>query len=83
MAFSAATFSGLCSYPIDTVRRRLFMDVGKKEKTYKGTFDCFFKIAKTEGVTGLWKGALSNIARGFGATLVLVIYDDAKAFAYR
>jgi solute carrier family 25 (adenine nucleotide translocator) protein 4/5/6/31 len=36
MAFSAATFSGLCSYPIDTVRRRLFLDVGKakNKKTY-------------------------------------------------
>lgn len=82
MAFSAATVSGLCSYPIDTVRRRLFMDVGKKEKTYKGTMDCFRKIVAQEGLKGLWKGALSNIARGFGATLVLVIYDDAKAFAY-
>jgi solute carrier family 25 (adenine nucleotide translocator) protein 4/5/6/31 len=82
-AFTAATASGLCSYPIDTVRRRLFLDVGKAKKKYKGTIDCFFRIAKQEGVGGLWKGAVSNIARGFGATLVLVIYDDFKSFAYK
>lgn len=83
LAFNAATLSGLCSYPIDTVRRRLFMDVGAKVKAYNGTIDCFMKIAKNEGLPGLWKGAASNIARGFGATLVLVIYDDAKAWAMR
>ena len=44
MGFTAATLSGLCSYPIDTVRRRLFMDVGKKVKKYKGTMDTFTKI---------------------------------------
>lgn len=81
MAFTAATVSGLCSYPIDTIRRRLFVDVGKKKKMYNGTLDCFQKIARTEGVAGLWAGALSNVARGFGATLVLVIYDDFKAWA--
>jgi len=41
MAFTAATVSGLCSYPIDTIRRRLFVDVGKKKKMYNGTLDCF------------------------------------------
>jgi len=83
LAFNAATISGLCSYPIDTIRRRLFMDVGAKVKTYNGTIDCGMKIIKTEGVAGLWKGAASNIARGLGATLVLVIYDDAKEWAVR
>ena len=85
LAFNAATLSGLCSYPIDTVRRRLFMDVGKKkkDKKYKGTIDCAVRVAKEEGVAGLWKGALSNVFRGMGATLVLVIYDDAKAWAER
>jgi solute carrier family 25 (adenine nucleotide translocator) protein 4/5/6/31 len=57
------------------------MDVGKKKKKYNGTLDCLVKVTKNEGVTGLWKGALSNVFRGMGATLVLVIYDDAKAWA--
>ena len=32
---------------------------------------------------GLFRGALANVYRSLGATLVLVIYDDAKAWAYR
>ena len=36
-----------------------------------------------EGVNGLFKGAGANVARSLGATLVLVIYDDAKAWAYK
>ena len=83
LAFNAATISGLISYPIDTIRRRMFMDVGKKVPKYNGTFDCARKICAEEGVPALWKGALSNVARGFGATLVLVIYDDFKAWAYK
>jgi solute carrier family 25 (adenine nucleotide translocator) protein 4/5/6/31 len=36
------------SYPFDTVRRRLMMmsGEGEKEKMYKGTYDCWKKIAK-------------------------------------
>ena len=59
------------------------MDVGAKKPKYNGTFDCFLKVTKQEGITGLWKGAGANIARGFGATLVLVIYDDAKKWAHK
>ena len=34
------------SYPFDTVRRRLMMMSGEGEKMYKGTWDCWVKIAK-------------------------------------
>jgi solute carrier family 25 (adenine nucleotide translocator) protein 4/5/6/31 len=34
------------SYPFDTVRRRLMMMSGEGEKMYKGTTDCWIKIAK-------------------------------------
>ena len=35
--------AGICSYPLDTVRRRLMMTSGKtgKDKMYNGTMDCF------------------------------------------
>jgi len=38
--------AGICSYPLDTVRRRLMMTSGKKGKDimYNGTWDCFVKI---------------------------------------
>jgi solute carrier family 25 (adenine nucleotide translocator) protein 4/5/6/31 len=39
--------AGIVSYPLDTVRRRLMMQSGKKggDIQYTGTIDCFKKIA--------------------------------------
>jgi solute carrier family 25 (adenine nucleotide translocator) protein 4/5/6/31 len=36
--------SGITSYPLDTVRRRLMMQSGRSDILYKGTLDCFAKI---------------------------------------
>lgn len=76
------SLSGLISYPLDTVRRRLMMQSGKKggEIQYKGTFDAFAKILAKEGPGGFFKGALSNVFRGVGASIVLVLYDEIKRF---
>ena len=54
------------------------MDTGRKNKLYKGSWDCFNKMVKEEGIKGLFKGSLSNILKGVGASLVLVLYDDLK-----
>jgi len=78
IANCVTTCSGIVSYPIDTVRRRMQMDVGKKKRTYKGSLHCFGKILKDEGPSGLFKGCLSNVFRGVGASMVLVMYDDFK-----
>jgi len=74
------TVSGLLSYPLDTVRRRLMMQSGQKEILYKGTLDCFAKIYSKEGKNAFFKGALSNIFRGAGASLVLVLYDEMQIY---
>ena len=74
------TFSGLLSYPLDTVRRRLMMQSGQKEILYNGTADCFLKIYSKEGPKAFFKGALSNIFRGAGASLVLVLYDEMQMY---
>jgi len=76
MAQVVTAFSGLLSYPLDTVRRRLMMQSGRKDVMYTGTLDCFRKIAQNEGGKAFFKGALSNIFRGMGASLVLVLYDE-------
>jgi len=68
--------SGLLSYPLDTVRRRLMMQSGRKDVMYTGTFDCIRKIHQKEGPKAFFKGALSNIIRGAGGSLVLVLYDE-------
>lgn len=66
------------AYPLDTIRRRLMMESGKQlaEKQYNGTVDCATKILRTEGVTGFFKGNLSNFWRSIGSSLVLVLYDE-------
>lgn len=70
--------SGLVSYPLDTVRRRLMMQSGRADVMYTGTLDCFAKIYSKEGPKAFFKGALSNIIRGAGGSLVLVLYDELQ-----
>ncbi|KAA8493919.1 ADP,ATP carrier protein [Porphyridium purpureum] len=72
------SLSGVISYPFDTVRRRLMMQAGGKEKMYNGTMDCWKKIYVNEGLNAFFKGALSNVLRGAGGALVLVMYDEIK-----
>jgi solute carrier family 25 (adenine nucleotide translocator) protein 4/5/6/31 len=72
--------SGVLSYPWDTVRRRMMMQSGRKEIMYKNTLDCALKIIKNEGMSAMFKGALSNVFRGTGGALVLAIYDEIQKF---
>merc|ERR1712216_271456 len=76
----AVTASGLVAYPFDTVRRRLQMESDRPiaDRMYKGTIDCGAKILKTEGMGGMYEGALANIFRGVGASLVLVLYGEIQ-----
>ena len=52
------------------------MQSGRSDLLYTGTLDCFAKIAKNEGPKAFFKGALSNVFRGVGASIVLVMYDE-------
>lgn len=72
--------AGIISYPLDTVRRRLMMNVGRNgaDSMYDGTIDCFKKIYKIEGYRAFFKGCLCNIFRGTGGSLVLM-YDPILA----
>lgn len=81
LAFTTDTFASMMSYPFDTVRRAMMMQAGKAEedKQYKSAIDAARKIVAKEGAGGLYKGSLSNIARGLGGALVLVFYDQVKA----
>jgi len=78
------TVSGITSYPFDTVRRRLMMQSGRKKGDimYKGTLDAWAKIAKNEGPKAFFKGAFSNVLRGTGGALVLVLYDELKVLMF-
>merc|ERR1712227_700636 len=79
IAQTVAAGSVTVAYPFDTVRRRLMMMSGEKEKMYKGTMDCWKKIMKDEGMAGFFKGNFTNVLRSIGCALVLVGYDECIA----
>jgi len=84
IAQCVTTVSGIISYPFDTVRRRMMMQSGRKggDIMYKNTIDCWRKIAKTEGGAAFFKGAFSNVLRGTGGALVLVMYDEIQVLLF-
>lgn len=54
------------------------MQSGKAVKEYNGQIDCYRKVYQRDGIQGFWKGNVSNIYRGLGSALVLVIYDEVQ-----
>ncbi|GBG66850.1 hypothetical protein CBR_g70727 [Chara braunii] len=74
------TAAGLVAYPFDTVRHRMMMQSGANEVQYSSTLECWRTIARREGYSGFFKGAFSNMVRGTGAALILVLYDELKQF---
>jgi len=69
--------SGLASYPIDTVRRRMMMTSGGGVK-YNGSIDCATQVIKNEGFMSLMKGAGANVLRGVAGAGVLSGFDVVK-----
>ena len=55
LGYGVTFISGLISYPIGTIRRRMMMTSGEAVK-YKGAMDCMFQIIRNEGPIGLFKG---------------------------
>jgi len=78
LGYAVTVSAGLASYPLDTVRRRMMMTSGAKEK-YKGSIDCTLKIIRNEGVPSLFKGAGANILRGMAGAGTLAGFDLFKA----
>jgi len=74
LAYGVTVVSGLLSYPLDTVRRRMMMTVGAGSK-YKNSMDCFAQIIKNEGAGALMKGAGANILRGVAGAGILAGFD--------
>jgi len=77
LGWLVTTGSGLASYPLDTVRRRMMMTSGEAVK-YKSSFDAFSQIVQKEGVRSLFKGAGANILRGIAGAGVLSMYDQLQ-----
>lgn len=71
--------SGLVSYPIDTVRRRMMMTSGTGQN-YKSSMQCAMSVIKNEGARSLFHGAGANILRGIAGALVLSGVDAIKPY---
>ena len=54
----------------------------KDQRVYRGTMDCGSKILHKEGVTGFFKGNLSNFWRSIGSSIVLVLYDELQKWVH-
>lgn len=77
LGWAVTIFSGLLSYPLDTIRRRMMMTSGAAEK-YKSSFDCGMQILKKDGFGALMKGAGANVLRGIAGAGVLAGVDAVK-----
>ncbi|KAL6192790.1 PREDICTED: mitochondrial uncoupling protein 3-like [Fragaria vesca subsp. vesca] len=75
----------LVASPADLVKVRMqadgrFVSQGFQPR-YSGCFDALSKIAREEGVGGLWKGVFPSVQRAFLVNMgELACYDQAKRF---
>lgn len=80
----AGTVMTVTITPPDVLATRLYnqgVDANGKGIYYKGVVDCFWKILKTEGVYGLYKGFWAQYFRmGPHATLVLFFFDTFNRY---
>ena len=83
-SFVAVTFARTVvmpfNYPFDTVRRRMMLESEKPkaERLYKGGVDCAMKVVKSEGLAGMYKGLVPELARGVGGSIVVAGYHQIK-----
>ena len=81
LGWSVTVGAGLCSYPIDTIRRRMMMTSGEAVK-YNGSLDCAKVIFANEGIKSFFKGAGANILRGIAGAGVLALYDKLQMLVF-
>ena len=68
--FGVTTF---CSYPLDTVSRRMMMKTGEGQK-YKGIRHCLQTIINTEGYSSLFKGAGTHVFTNFALICLITSF---------
>ncbi|CAB3410419.1 unnamed protein product [Caenorhabditis bovis] len=72
--------SGLTCYPLDTIRRSMMLQSGKRVKIYTSNMDCWKKIYKKDGVCGFYRGALTNSLRSTGGALIITFYYEFSKY---
>ncbi|CAO2818446.1 unnamed protein product [Amaranthus hypochondriacus] len=82
LGWGVTTFSGICAYPFDTLRRRMMLTSGHTVK-YCSTFHALHEIIHLEGFSALFRGVTANILLGVAGAGVLAGYDKLHHIAYR
>ncbi|XP_007906200.1 solute carrier family 25 member 44 [Callorhinchus milii] len=68
-------------YPATLIRTRL--QVQKGNSLYRGTFDAFFKILRTEGIRGLYRGFLVNLFTLVSGQGYITTYELVRNYVSR
>jgi solute carrier family 25 (mitochondrial thiamine pyrophosphate transporter), member 19 len=65
----SGSLSKLAVYPLDTVKKRLQVQAFfLGERQYRGAWDCFHTMARTEGARSLYKGVVPSVIKNAMAT---------------
>ena len=79
LGYFATIISGACSYPLDTVRRRMMMTSGESIKI-NSSIQCIMKIHGEGGWKSFFKGGAANIVGGLTGAAVFSVYDRIKVY---
>lgn len=82
LGWSVTTFSGVCAYPFDTLRRRMMLTSGQPFK-YQNAYHALQTIVRNEGFFALFRGAAANMLSGMAGAGVLAGYDQLHRIACR
>ncbi|MQL94389.1 hypothetical protein Taro_027044 [Colocasia esculenta] len=80
LGWCVTTFSGICAYPFDTLRRRMMLTSGQPFK-YTSALQAFKHIVRQEGFSALFRGVTANVLSGMAGAGVLAGYDQLQQFA--
>lgn len=79
-AFGAGSICNLMTNPLSVVRSRILLsDKNHGKGNYATIGRTFVHIAKTEGISGFYKGLLPNLCNISHGTIQFVIYEEMKA----
>ena len=78
LGYFVSIFSGFMSYPVDTIKRRMAIEIqtNPDSKLYKNSWDCFKKILKKEGPKSLMRGSSAHFLRALDGAGFLMGFDE-------
>ncbi|KAH7277082.1 hypothetical protein KP509_39G033600 [Ceratopteris richardii] len=78
-SFAAGVVGTTATAPVDTVKTRLMIQRQTSNDLYRNAFDCTYKICKSEGLHGLYKGWSAMFARlGPQTTITFLVYEQLR-----